>query len=84
MPETILGCFLMLNIDRNCSESALKSKISAIRGVTGVYRVYGVYDMVVQSDINDLGYLQKTLIPTIRQMKDVRLTLTHIIHSYNP
>ena len=61
------------------SEKELIDNLKNIPSVTDVYEVYGVYDVVVKVEAKSSEELKTTCSRTIRNMKNVRATLTMII-----
>lgn len=61
------------------SEKELIDDLKASHGVTDVYEVYGVYDVVVKVEASSSEELKTICSRTIRNMKNVRATLTMII-----
>lgn len=67
--------FVLLNAELG-KESELLSQVKAIENVKYVYVLYGAYDLVVKIEAPDNETLKKTISNQIRQLKNVRSTLT--------
>ncbi|MDE1763204.1 MAG: Lrp/AsnC ligand binding domain-containing protein [Thaumarchaeota archaeon] len=67
--------FVLLNAELG-KESELLSQVRSIEHVKYVYVLYGAYDLVVKIEAPDTEMLKKTISNHIRQLKNVRSTLT--------
>ncbi len=67
--------FVLLNAELG-KENELLSQVRAIEYVKYVYVLYGAYDLVVKIEAPDNETLKKTISNQIRQLKNVRSTLT--------
>lgn len=67
--------FVLLNAELG-KESELLNQVKSIDHVKYVYVLYGAYDLVVKVEAPDNETLKKTISSQIRQLKNVRSTLT--------
>lgn len=67
--------FVLLNAELG-KESDLLNEVKSIDCVKYVYVLYGAYDLVVKIEAPDNETLKKTISNHIRQLKNVRSTLT--------
>ena len=67
--------FVLLNAELG-KENELLSQVRSIEHVKYVYVLYGAYDLVVKIEAPDTEILKKTISNQIRQLKNVRSTLT--------
>lgn len=67
--------FVLLNAELG-KENELLSEVRSIEHVKYVYVLYGAYDLVVKIEAPDSETLKKTISNRIRQLKNVRSTLT--------
>lgn len=67
--------FVLLNAELG-KENDLLKEVRAIENVKYVYVLYGAYDLVVKIEAQDNETLKKTISNQIRQLKNVRSTLT--------
>ncbi|MDE1766279.1 MAG: Lrp/AsnC ligand binding domain-containing protein [Thaumarchaeota archaeon] len=67
--------FVLLNAELG-KENELLSQVRSIEHVKYVYVLYGAYDLVVKIEAPDTEILKKTISSHIRQLKNVRSTLT--------
>ena len=67
--------FVLLNAELG-KESELLNDVKGIAHVKYVYVLYGAYDLVVKIEAPDTETLKKTISNNIRQLKNVRSTLT--------
>ncbi|MDE1828842.1 MAG: Lrp/AsnC ligand binding domain-containing protein [Thaumarchaeota archaeon] len=67
--------FVLLNAELG-KENELLKEVRAIEHVKYVYVLYGAYDLVVKIEAPDNETLKKTISNQIRQLKNVRSTLT--------
>lgn len=67
--------FVLLNAELG-NENELLKEVRAIEHVKYVYVLYGAYDLVVKIEAPDNETLKKTISNQIRQLKNVRSTLT--------
>jgi len=67
--------FVLINAELG-AEGELLKQVKAIEHVKYVYILYGAYDLVVKVEAPDNETLKKTISSNIRQLKNVRSTLT--------
>jgi len=67
--------FVLVNAELGAENELLK-QLKAIEHVKYVYVLYGAYDLVVKVEAADNETLKKTISNNIRQLKNVRSTLT--------
>ena len=67
--------FVLINAELG-AETELVNQLKAIEHVKYVYVLYGAYDIVVKIEAPDSATLKKTISNNIRQLKNVRSTLT--------
>ena len=67
--------FVLVNAELG-AENELLNQLKAIEHVKYVYVLYGAYDLVVKVEASDSETLKKTISNNIRQLKNVRSTLT--------
>jgi DNA-binding Lrp family transcriptional regulator len=67
--------FVLVNAELGAENELLK-QLKSIEHVTYVYVLYGAYDLVVKVEAPDNETLKKTISNNIRQLKNVRSTLT--------
>ncbi len=67
--------FVLLNAELG-KENELLKEVRTIEHVKYVYVLYGAYDLVVKIEAPDNETLKKTISNNIRQLKNVRSTLT--------
>jgi len=67
--------FVLINAELG-AESELVNQLKVIENVKYVYILYGAYDLVVKIEAPDSATLKKTITNNIRQLKNVRSTLT--------
>jgi DNA-binding Lrp family transcriptional regulator len=67
--------FVLLNAELG-KENELLKEVKTIAHVKYVYVLYGAYDLVVKIEAPDNEILKKTISNNIRQLKNVRSTLT--------
>ena len=67
--------FVLLNAELG-KENELLNEVRLIEHVKYVYVLYGAYDLVVKIEAPDNETLKKTISSRIRQLKNVRSTLT--------
>lgn len=67
--------FVLLNAELG-AESDLLKELKNMEYVKYVYVLYGAYDLVVKIEAPDSEILKKTISNNIRQLKNVRSTLT--------
>lgn len=74
--------FVLINAELG-AENDLVNQLKAIENVTYVYVLYGAYDLVVKIEAPDSATLKKTISNNIRQLKNVRSTLTMTVIDEN-
>lgn len=67
--------FVLLNAELG-KENELLDQVRSIEYIKYVYVLYGAYDLVVKIEAPDNETLKKTISNQIRQLKNVRSTLT--------
>jgi DNA-binding Lrp family transcriptional regulator len=67
--------FVLVNAELG-AESELLKQLKSIEHVKYVYVLYGAYDLVVKVEAPDNETLKRTISNNIRQLKNVRSTLT--------
>ena len=67
--------FVLINAELG-AENELVKQLKTIENVKYVYVLYGAYDIVVKIEAPDSATLKKTISNNIRQLKNVRSTLT--------
>jgi DNA-binding Lrp family transcriptional regulator len=67
--------FVLLNAELG-KENELLKEVKAIDHIKYVYVLYGAYDLVIKIEAPDTEMLKKTISNNIRQLKNVRSTLT--------
>lgn len=67
--------FVLINAELG-AENELVKQLKTIENVKYVYVLYGAYDIVVKIEAPDSAILKKTISNNIRQLKNVRSTLT--------
>ena len=67
--------FVLINAELG-AENELVNQLKTIENVKYVYVLYGAYDLVVKIEAPDSATLKKTISNNIRQLKNVRSTLT--------
>jgi len=67
--------FVLVNAELG-TENDLLNQLKSIEHVKYVYVLYGAYDLVVKVEAADNEILKKTISNKIRQLKNVRSTLT--------
>ena len=67
--------FVLINAELG-AENELVNQLKATENVKYVYVLYGVYDLVVKIEAPDNATLKKTISNNLRQLKNVRSTLT--------
>lgn len=70
--------FVLINTDTG-SEDGVSAKLREIEEITEVYGVYGVYDLVVRVEAETLEQLKEVISNRIRNLDNVRSTLTMIV-----
>ena len=74
--------FVLLNADLG-TENELVNQLKTIENVKYVYVLYGAYDLVVKIEAPNSEILKKTISNNIRQLKNVRSTLTMTVIDEN-
>lgn len=67
--------FVLINAELG-AENELLNQLKNMASVKYVYVLYGAYDLVVKVEASDNETLKKTISNSIRQLKNVRSTLT--------
>jgi DNA-binding Lrp family transcriptional regulator len=67
--------FVLINAELG-AETDILNQLKDIESVKYVYVLYGAYDLVVKIESPDNETLKKTISNKIRQLKNVRSTLT--------
>lgn len=67
--------FVLINAELG-AETELLNQLKNMESVKYVYVLYGAYDLVVKVEATDNETLKKTISNNIRQLKNVRSTLT--------
>lgn len=67
--------FVLINAELGV-ENELLHELKKMESVKYVYVLYGAYDLVVKVEASDNDTLKKTISNNIRQLKNVRSTLT--------
>jgi len=67
--------FVLINAELG-AETELLKQLKGIAHVKYVYVLYGAYDLVVKVEAPDNEILKRTISNDIRQLKNVRSTLT--------
>ena len=67
--------FVLINAELG-AENDLLNQLKNMESVKYVYVLYGAYDLVVKVEALDNERLKKTISNNIRQLKNVRSTLT--------
>jgi len=67
--------FVLVNAELG-AENELLTSLKSIEHVKYVYVLYGAYDLVVKVEAPDNEILKRTISNDIRQLKNVRSTLT--------
>ena len=74
--------FVLINAELG-AENELVDQLKAIENVKYVYVLYGAYDLVVKIEAHDSATLKKTISNNLRQLKNVRSTLTMTVIDEN-
>lgn len=67
--------FVLINAELGV-ENELLNELKNMESVKYVYVLYGAYDLVVKVEASDNDTLKRTISNNIRQLKNVRSTLT--------
>jgi len=70
--------FILLNVETGAEKEVLES-LKKIPEVKASYVVYGVYDIVIMLESSTLDKLREMVTKKIRQMDNVRSTMTMIV-----
>ncbi|MGA2573289.1 MAG: Lrp/AsnC ligand binding domain-containing protein [Candidatus Methanomethylicaceae archaeon] len=70
--------FILLNVETGAEKEVLES-LKKIPEVKASYVVYGVYDIVIMLESGTLDKLREMVTKKIRQMDNVRSTMTMIV-----
>ncbi len=74
--------FVLINAELG-AENELVNQLKSIENVKYVYVLYGAYDLVVKIEAPDSAILKKTISNNLRQLKNVRSTLTMTVIDEN-
>lgn len=74
--------FVLINAELG-AENELVKQLKTIENVKYAYVLYGAYDIVVKIEAPDSATLKKTISNNIRQLKNVRSTLTMTVIDEN-
>jgi DNA-binding Lrp family transcriptional regulator len=74
--------FVLINAELG-AENELVNQLKGIENVKYVYVLYGAYDLVVKIEAPNSEILKKTISNNIRQLKNVRSTLTMTVIDEN-
>ena len=74
--------FVLINAELG-AENELVNQLKTIENVKYVYVLYGAYDLVVKIEAPNSEILKKTISNNIRQLKNVRSTLTMTVIDEN-
>lgn len=74
--------FVLINAELG-AENELVNQLKAVEYVKYVYVLYGAYDLVVKIEAPDNVALKKTISNQLRQLKNVRSTLTMTVIDEN-
>ena len=74
--------FVLINAELG-AENELVNQLKTIEHVKYVYVLYGAYDLVVKIEAPDNATLKKTISNNLRQLKNVRSTLTMTVIDEN-
>jgi DNA-binding Lrp family transcriptional regulator len=74
--------FVLINAEPG-TENELVNQLKVIENVKYVYVLYGAYDLVVKIEATNSETLKKTISNNIRQLKNVRSTLTMTVIDEN-
>ncbi|MGH9998242.1 MAG: Lrp/AsnC ligand binding domain-containing protein [Nitrosopumilaceae archaeon] len=74
--------FVLINAELG-AENELVDQLKAIENVKYVHVLYGAYDLVVKIEASDNATLKKTISNNLRQLKNVRSTLTMTVIDEN-
>ena len=74
--------FVLINAELG-AENELVNQLKAIENDKYVYVLYGAYDLVVKIEAPDNATLKKTISNNLRQLKNVRSTLTMTVIDEN-
>jgi DNA-binding Lrp family transcriptional regulator len=74
--------FVLINAEPG-TENELVNQLKVIENVKYVYVLYGAYDLVVKIEAPNSETLKKTISNNIRQLKNVRSTLTMTVIDEN-
>ncbi len=74
--------FVLINAELG-AENELINQVKSIENVKYAYVLYGAYDLVVKIEAPSTEILKKTISNKIRQLKNVRSTLTMTVINEN-
>jgi len=71
------SAYVLINVEANMEDSVLKD-LKALSGTEEAYVSYGVYDLIVKVKADTMEALKEMVTYKIRNVKNVRKTLTLI------
>ena len=74
----VAEAFVLINTEIGSEDNVLK-ELQSIEAVIEAYVVYGVYDIIIKIQSESMDILKNTILTQIRQMENVRSTLTMIM-----
>ncbi|MEM3736606.1 MAG: Lrp/AsnC ligand binding domain-containing protein [Candidatus Bathyarchaeia archaeon] len=72
--------FVLINAELG-SEEEVVEELKKLSNVKEVYVVYGIYDIIVKVEAESLDKLKEYIFSKIRQMRNIRSTLTMVVTS---